>query len=65
MRQYAIKRIALFLSEAWAMGGSISYRSGWLADLLSVEAEFFTSQPIVAPEDHGGTLLLAPGQESY
>jgi hypothetical protein len=52
-------------SEAWAMGGSISYRSGWLADLFAVEVEGFTSQPIVAPDDRGGTLLLAPGQDGY
>ncbi len=53
------------LSEAWAMGGSLSYRSGWLADLFQAELEGFTSQPIVAPNDRGGTLLLAPGQEGY
>jgi hypothetical protein len=53
------------LSEAWAMGGSIYYRSGWLKDLFAVELEGFTSQPIVAPDDRDGTLLLAPGQEGY
>jgi hypothetical protein len=53
------------LSEAWAIGGSIYYRSGWLKDMISVEAEAFTSQPVYAPEDRGGTLLLAPGQEGY
>lgn len=53
------------LSEAWAMGGSIYYRSGWLEDLLSVEVEGFTSQPVVAPEKRGGTGLLAPGQDGY
>ena len=53
------------LSEAWAMGGSIYYRSGWLEDLFAVEVEGFTSQPIVAPDDRDGTLLLAPGQEGY
>ncbi len=47
------------------MGGSVYYRSGWLADFLSLEAEFFTSQPIIAPESRGGTLLLAPKQEGY
>lgn len=52
-------------SEAWAMGGSISYRSGWLADLFQVEVEGFTSQPIVAPESKGGTGLLQPVQEGY
>jgi hypothetical protein len=50
------------LSEAWAIGGSIYYRSGWLKDVFSVEAEAFTSQPLVAPDDRGGTLLLAPAR---
>jgi len=53
------------LSEAWAMGGSISYRSGWLEELLQVELEGFTSHPIVAPNDRDGTMLLAPEQEGY
>ena len=53
------------LSEAWAMGGSIYYRSGWLEDLFQLEVEGFTSQPIYAPDDRDDTLLLAPGQEGY
>ena len=53
------------LSEAWAMGGSIYYRSGWLEDLFQVEVEGFTSQPIVAPDSKGGTLLLQPVQDGY
>jgi hypothetical protein len=53
------------LSEAWAMGGSVHYRSGWIADAFSVELEGFTSQPIVAAEDRGGTTLLEPVQEGY
>jgi len=53
------------LSEAWAMGGSIYYRSGWLADVFQAEVEGFTSQPIVAPENKGGTLLLQPVQDGY
>jgi hypothetical protein len=53
------------LSEAWAMGGSVYYRSGWLKDFFAVELEGFTSQPIVAPGDRGGTLLLAPVQQGY
>jgi hypothetical protein len=53
------------LSEAWAMGGSVYYRSGWLADLFAAELEGFTSQPIVAPEDRDGTGLLARGQKGY
>jgi hypothetical protein len=54
-----------WLSEAWAMGGSIYYRSGWLEDLFQLEVEGFTSQPIYAPSDRDDTLLLAPGQEGY
>ena len=53
------------LSEAWAMGGSIYYRSGWLKEIFAVELEGFTSQPIVAPADRDGTLLLQPGQDGY
>lgn len=30
-----------------------------------MEAEGFTSQPVYAPDDRGGTLLLAPVQEGY
>jgi len=52
-------------SEAWAMGGSISYRSGWLEEVFQAELEGFTSQPIVAADDRTGTLLLAPEQAGY
>src|SRR5437773_5318359 len=45
-------------SEAWAGGGWISVRSGWLADVLSVGSTFYTSQPIYAPQDRDGTQLL-------
>ncbi len=53
------------LSEAWAIGGSVYYHSGWLEDAFAVEVEGFTSQPLVAPDDRGGTGLLAPVQEGY
>jgi hypothetical protein len=52
-------------SEAWAGGGSLSYRSGWLLDRLSVGTVLYTSQPLYAPADRDGTLLLQPGQEGY
>ena len=52
-------------SEAWAGGGSLYLRSGYLADLFAVEVEGFTSQPAIAPSDRDGTLLLAPGQKGY
>lgn len=53
------------LGEAFTTGGSISYRSGWLADLFAIEVEGFTSQPLYAPQDRGGTGLLQPVQDGY
>jgi hypothetical protein len=53
------------LKEAWALGGSLEYRSGWVADRLRIGAEVYTSQPLYAPSDRDGTLLLAPGQAGY
>jgi hypothetical protein len=53
------------LSEAFAMGGSLYYRSGWLAGLFQAEVEGFTSQPIVAQDSRPGTLLLKPVQQGY
>jgi hypothetical protein len=52
-------------SEAWTLGGSLEYTSGRFADRLQIGAELFTSQPLYAPEDADGTLLLQPGQEGY
>jgi hypothetical protein len=46
------------LSEAWAMGGSVYYHSGWLEDFFAAELEGFTSQPIIAHADRNGTRLL-------
>ncbi len=49
--------------EAWAAGGWLAYRSGWLADSFSIGATGYFSLPIYAPADRGGTLLLKPGQD--
>jgi hypothetical protein len=53
------------VNEAWALGGSLSYRSGWFLDHFGVGAVLYTSQPLYAPEDRDGTFLLKPGQEGY
>ena len=53
------------ISEAWALGGSVSYKSGYLFDRFGVGATVYTSQPLYAPDDRDGTLLLKPGQEGY
>ncbi|MCK7582047.1 MAG: OprD family porin [Chromatiales bacterium] len=52
-------------NEAWALGGSLAYRSGWFLDRLKMGAALYTSQPLYAPDDRDGTLLLKPGQEGY
>lgn len=53
------------VSEAWAIGGSFSYRSGWFLNHFGAGAVFYLSEPLYAPEDRDGTQLLKPGQEGY
>jgi len=50
-------------NEAWAFGGWLAYRSGWLWDTFAVGAVGYTSQPLYAPADRGGTDLLHPVQD--
>jgi hypothetical protein len=50
--------------EAWAAGGWIQYVSGWLADTFAVGTTYYTSQPLYAPDDRAGTLLLTPGRDA-
>lgn len=47
-------------AAAMAIGGWVGYQSGWLADTLQIGARAYTSQPLWAPEDQAGTLLLLP-----
>lgn len=49
-------------SEAWALGGWLQYESGWWLDTFAIGAVGYTSQPLYAPDDRDGTLVLAPGQ---
>ena len=39
------------LSEAWAGGGWLSYRSGWLLDTVGIGATVYGSAPLYAPAD--------------
>lgn len=50
-------------NEAWAFGGWVAYKSGWLWDTFAVGAVGYTSQPLYAPMDTGGTNLLHPNQD--
>ena len=51
-------------SQAWTGGGWIAFRSGLIADAVGVHAAYYTSLPIVAPGDEGGSRLLNPDQNS-
>src|SRR5258706_2924684 len=53
------------LSEAWALGGSLSWKSGYFMDFFSVGAVGYTSIPPYAPSDPDGTTLLEPGQKGF
>ena len=53
------------VNEAWALGGALSYRSGWFLDRFSVGSVLYTSQRLYGPEDRDGTELLKPGQHGY
>ena len=53
------------INEAWAMGGALTYTSGWLYDRFSAGAVLYTSQPVYAPDGRDGTSLLAPGQKGF
>ena len=51
-------------SQAWTGGGWIAFRSGLIADAFGVHAAYYTSLPIFAPGDEGGSKLLTPDQNS-
>ncbi len=52
-------------SQAWALGGALVYRSGWLKDTFAMGAALYTSQRLYGRKDRDGTGLLQPGQKSY
>lgn len=50
---------------AWALGGWLGYETAWLGDFLKFGVVGYTSQPVWAPEDRDGSLLLKADQEGY
>ena len=52
-------------NAAWAGGGWIGLRTGWLADTLQLGAVGYTTQPLWAPPSTSGTELLLPGQYGF
>src|SRR6478672_4526958 len=51
--------------QAWAIGGWLGVKTGYFLDHVAFGATVFTSNPIYAPDDRDGTLLLAPGQNGF
>src|SRR6266516_3530000 len=51
--------------QAWAIGGWLGVKTGYFLDHIAFGATVYTSNPIYAPDDRDGTLLLAPGQNGY
>jgi outer membrane porin, OprD family len=52
-------------SEAWALGGSAGFKTGYFRKRFAIGATGYTSQRLYGPEDKDGTRLLAPGQHGY
>jgi hypothetical protein len=49
-------------SQAWAGGSALAVRTGWWREWLQFEIAAGSSQPLYAPDDQGGTLLLTDNQ---
>jgi hypothetical protein len=52
-------------SQAWAAGGWFGFKTGYFLQHIAFGATVYTSQPLYAPDDRDGTLLLRPGQDGY
>ncbi len=52
-------------SEAWALGGSLGFKTGYFRERFAFGATGYTSQKLYGPDDKDGTLLLQPGQDGY
>src|SRR3954451_17254429 len=51
--------------QAVAIGGWAGFKTGYFLDHIAFGLTGYLSEPIYAPEDRDGTLLLEPGQEGY
>ncbi len=52
-------------ASAWAIGGSAGFQTGLFRDLFSIGATGYTSQPLYAPDNEGGTKLLTSDQSGF
>jgi outer membrane porin, OprD family len=52
-------------SQAWAIGGWMGLKTGYFLDHIALGTTLYTSQPLYAPADRSGSLLLLPNQDGY
>jgi hypothetical protein len=52
-------------NAAWAIGGWVGYRTSWIGDAVRFGVVGYTSQPLWAPQDKPGSLLLTSDQDGY
>ena len=52
-------------SEAWTVGGSAGFKTGYFGQFAALGATVFTSQRLYGPGDKDGTQLLQTGQKPY
>ena len=67
LRSFELDRINFdgSASEAWTLGGSAGFKTGYFGDFAAVGATGYTSQRLYGPLDKDGTKLLQTGQEPY
>ncbi len=51
--------------QAWAIGGWVGFKTGYFLDHIAFGSTLYTSQPLYAPSDRSGSLLLLPDQDGY
>jgi hypothetical protein len=52
-------------SEAWTLGGSAGFKTGYFGQVVALGATVYTSQRLYGPENKDGTQLLQTGQKPY
>jgi hypothetical protein len=52
-------------SQAWTLGGSAGFKTGYFGEVAALGATVFTSQRLYGPHDKDGTQLLETGQKEY
>jgi hypothetical protein len=52
-------------SQAWTLGGSAGFKTGYFGDIVALGVTGYTSQRLYGPLDKDGTQLLQPGQQPY